>query len=57
MIYERVIERLPVPPARVLFLDDNALNVEGANAAGLRAEQTVGVSEARAVLERHEILG
>jgi glucose-1-phosphatase len=57
VIYERVIERLPVPPANVLFLDDNPLNVEAANAAGLRAEQAVGVTEARAVLERHGLLG
>jgi putative hydrolase of the HAD superfamily len=57
VIYERVIERLPVPPANVLFLDDNALNVEGASAAGLRAEQAVGVAETRAVLARHALLG
>jgi putative hydrolase of the HAD superfamily len=57
VIYERVIERLPVPPANVLFLDDNPLNVEGANAAGLCAEQAIGVTEARAVLERYGILG
>jgi FMN phosphatase YigB (HAD superfamily) len=56
-IYERVIERLPVAPAKVLFLDDVALNVEGARAAGLRSEQTVGVAEARAALERHGLLG
>ncbi len=51
-IFERVIERLPVPPAAVLFLDDVALNVEGARVAGLQAEQAVGVAQARAVLER-----
>jgi putative hydrolase of the HAD superfamily len=57
VIYERVIERLPVPPANVLFLDDNPLNVEGAQAAGLRAEQAIGVTEARAVLDRYGLLG
>jgi HAD superfamily hydrolase (TIGR01509 family) len=57
VIYECVIERLPVPPAKVLFLDDNPLNVEAADAAGLRAEQAVGVAEARAVLERYSLLG
>jgi HAD superfamily hydrolase (TIGR01509 family) len=56
-IYERVIERLPVPPANVLFLDDNPLNVEGASAVGLRAEQAEGVAQARAVLEHHGLLG
>jgi putative hydrolase of the HAD superfamily len=56
-IFERVIERLPVAPASVLFLDDVALNVEGARAAGLRSAQTVGVAEARAALDRHGLLG
>jgi putative hydrolase of the HAD superfamily len=55
-IYERVIEMLPVDPGAVLFLDDIALNVEGARAAGLRAEQAVGVSEARAVLTRYGLI-
>jgi putative hydrolase of the HAD superfamily len=55
-IYERVLERLPVPPANVLFLDDNPLNIEGAVAAGLRAEQADGVAEARGVLERCALL-
>jgi putative hydrolase of the HAD superfamily len=56
-IFARVIERLPVPPGRVLFLDDVALNVEGARAAGLRSEQTVGVAAARAVLDGRGLLG
>jgi FMN phosphatase YigB (HAD superfamily) len=56
-IYERVIERLPVPPDRVLFLDDVALNVEGARAAGLRSEQAVGVGGAGAALEGYGLLG
>ncbi|MGH2842269.1 MAG: HAD family hydrolase [Solirubrobacteraceae bacterium] len=55
-IYERVIERLPVSPANVLFLDDNPLNIEGATAAGLRAEPADGVAQARAVLERYGLL-
>lgn len=56
-IFGLVIERLPIPPDRVLFLDDNALNVEGALASGLRAEQARGVAEARAVLARYALLG
>jgi glucose-1-phosphatase len=55
-IYERVLERLPVPASRVLFLDDNAVNVEGARAAGLRAEQARGVAEARAVLSSYALI-
>jgi putative hydrolase of the HAD superfamily len=56
-IYELVIERLPAPPAHVLFLDDNPLNVEAAHAAGLRAEQAIAVDGAREVLARYGLLG
>jgi glucose-1-phosphatase len=55
-IYALVIELLPVPPARVLFLDDNPLNVEAAHAAGLHAEQAVAVDGARAVLTHYGLL-
>lgn len=48
-----VVERLDRPADRILFLDDNAINVEGARAAGLRAERAVGVEGARAVLAAH----
>jgi len=56
-IFGLVAEQLPVPPGGVLFLDDNAINVEAALAAGLRAEQARGVAEARAVLTRYALLG
>jgi len=56
-VFERAVAALPVPPERVLFIDDNALNVEGALAAGLQAQQARGVAEARAVLARHALLG
>ena len=56
-IYALVVERLPVPPAHVLFLDDNPLNVEGAQTAGLRAEQAVGVEGAHEVLTHYGLLG
>jgi HAD superfamily hydrolase (TIGR01509 family) len=55
-IYERVIGRLPITPERVLFLDDNAVNVEGARAVGLRSEQVRGVAEARAALSSYGLL-
>lgn len=57
LIYERVIARLPVDPDQVLFLDDIALNVEGARAAGLRAEQAIGIAGARAALDSYGLLG
>ncbi len=56
-IFGLVAEQLPVPPDRVLFLDDNAINVEAALASGLRAEQARGVAETRAVLARYALLG
>ncbi len=46
-IFDRVAAALDVERGRVLFLDDNAINVEGARAAGLRAERAVGVQGAR----------
>jgi putative hydrolase of the HAD superfamily len=50
-LFYRIAELVPVPPDRVLFLDDNAINVDGALAAGFRAVRTQGVAEARAALE------
>jgi glucose-1-phosphatase len=55
-LFDRALERLPVAPDRVLFIDDNAVNVDAARAAGLRSEQTRGVDEARAALRRHAVL-
>jgi glucose-1-phosphatase len=45
-----VADRLPAPPARVLFIDDNAINVEGADSVGFVARRARGVDETRAVL-------
>jgi putative hydrolase of the HAD superfamily len=49
-LFERVAELLPSPPARVLFLDDNLLNVDGAIAAGFAAHHVRGVAEAEHAL-------
>jgi len=49
-IFDRVAEVLDHPRDRVLFLDDNAINVDGAIAAGFRAIRTVGVNDARRAL-------
>ena len=45
-----VADRLPAPPERVVFLDDNAANVEGAASVGFVARLARGVEQARAVL-------
>ena len=49
-LFDRVAELVAVPRDEVLFLDDNQINVDGARAAGFRAERTRGVAEARAAL-------
>jgi HAD superfamily hydrolase (TIGR01509 family) len=49
-VFDRVAQLLAAPPSRVLFLDDNALNVEGAAAAGFAAVHVRGVTEARQAL-------
>lgn len=54
--FEHVVARLDCPAERVLFLDDNQINVDGARAAGLRAERTKGVEQALGTLRVHGIL-
>ncbi|MDQ1467832.1 MAG: glucose-phosphatase, partial [Actinomycetota bacterium] len=49
-VFDRVAQLLPAPPSRILFLDDNSLNIDGAVAAGFAAVQVRGVDEARAAL-------
>ena len=48
--FEAVVGELGVEADRILFLDDNLINVDAARAVGLRAERTVGVDEARRAL-------
>jgi putative hydrolase of the HAD superfamily len=55
-VFDLVAARLPAPRQRVLFLDDNAPNVEGARDAGYLAEQVDGVAGARQALERWGVL-
>jgi putative hydrolase of the HAD superfamily len=55
-VFDRVAAQLPAPRERVLFLDDNTLNVDGAIAAGFRAVRVQGVDEARAALVAARVL-
>jgi FMN phosphatase YigB (HAD superfamily) len=48
--FDRVAQLVPAPPDRVLFLDDNLLNVEGAHGAGFAAAHVRGVAEATKAL-------
>ena len=54
--FTQVAERLEVPAERVLFLDDNEINVAGAAAAGFQAARAVGVDEARRHLAEAAVL-
>jgi len=47
------VEALDCAPDRVLFLDDNQINVDAAREAGLRAELAVRVEGAREALTAH----
>jgi glucose-1-phosphatase len=55
--FAQVADLLEVPAGRVLFLDDNAVNVVGAAAAGFQATRTAGVDEARQRLVEAAVLG
>ena len=54
--FAQVADLLEVPAERVLFLDDNALNVAGAAAAGFQATRATGVGEARQRLVEAAVL-
>lgn len=53
--FEHVVRHWGVAPGRILFLDDNALNVEAARAAGFVAERVVGLDAAKRALEAHGV--
>ena len=55
-IFEEVAARLPVPPERVFFLDDNAANVTGAQASGFVARHVRGVDGTRRALASEGVL-
>ena len=50
-IYQLVIERLNCKPEEIVYLDDNARNVQAGLDAGMRAYQVAGVLELKAKLE------
>ncbi len=54
--FEHVLEVLDCRASQVLFLDDNAPNVEAARAIGMRAQQVRGVEETRQWLQHAGIL-
>jgi FMN phosphatase YigB (HAD superfamily) len=56
-IFEAVAAKLPVPRHQVLFLDDNAVNVEAAEATGFTARHARGLQQAREALGAAGVLG
>jgi putative hydrolase of the HAD superfamily len=55
-IFESVAASLPAAPDHVLFLDDNAVNVESAAAFGFHSRHVRGVDEARQALVEAGVL-
>jgi glucose-1-phosphatase len=55
--FTHVADLLEVPAGRVLFLDDNAVNVAGAATAGFQAARAAGVDQARQRLAEAAVLG
>jgi putative hydrolase of the HAD superfamily len=54
--FEQVIAALGCAPRKILFLDDNQPNVDAAIRAGMDARRTVGLDEARRVLDELGII-
>lgn len=40
-VFEHITKKLAIDPAKILFFDDNQLNIDGAAAAGLQALKTI----------------
>jgi len=54
--FEWALRELDCPPSRILFVDDNQVNVDAARRAGIRAHRTCGPDEARQVLSEHGLI-
>ncbi len=54
--FENVIEKLALPAERILFFDDNELNVAAARAAGLQSERTRGIREISSHLRKRRLV-
>lgn len=54
--FEHVVAALGCSPERILFLDDNRINVDQAREVGMVAHRVAGVEEATAMLRALELL-
>lgn len=55
-VYEHVINALGVEPSKILFMDDNWINVETARASGMCAEQVKGIAQAKEMLYTYGVI-
>jgi len=55
--FEHVLADLGCAPHCVVFLDDNQLNVDAAQAVGIQAYRTVGIAEVQTALQSLGLLG
>jgi 2-haloacid dehalogenase len=55
-LYFRALDRFGLVPAEALFVDDRAINVDGARAVGMQAHLFTGAEDLRARLEREGLL-
>jgi 2-haloacid dehalogenase len=55
-LYYRALDRFGLKPADALFVDDRAINVEGAEAVGMRAHLFTGADDLRRRLEADSLL-
>lgn len=55
-LFAHVVAALGCPPARILFLDDNLLNVEQTRAVGMAAHRVAGLAETIALLASLDLL-
>ena len=55
-IYYRALDRFHLKPAEALFIDDRAINVEGARAVGMKAHLFLSAVELRTCLEAEGLL-
>jgi glucose-1-phosphatase len=55
-IFEHVCSQLALPPHRIVFLDDNSINVQQAAQLGFRAQQVRGPQEAAKALREMGVL-
>jgi putative hydrolase of the HAD superfamily len=55
-VFEHVMEQLDCEPSAVLFMDDNRLNVEAAQAFGMQAVEVAGLQAAERALVAFQII-